>query len=44
MKQRARAAHELWYYYNMELQIVTPIDVVVDLIDAGVELTQEMNG
>tara|TARA_B100001245_G_scaffold222932_1_gene195423 strand:+ start:1499 stop:1633 length:135 start_codon:yes stop_codon:yes gene_type:complete len=43
MNGRERAAHELWNYYNMELHIVTTIDVVLELIDAGVELTREMN-
>ena len=43
MNQREKAAHELWNYYNMELHIVTPIDVVLDLIDAGIELTREMS-
>ena len=41
--RRTRAAHALWNYYNMELQIVTPIDVVLELIDAGVVLTQELD-
>jgi hypothetical protein len=43
MNQRERVAHEMWNYYNMELEIITPIDVVLDLIDAGVELAKEMS-
>ena len=43
MNQRERVAHEMWNYYNMELQIVTSLDVVLDLVDAGVELVKELN-
>ena len=43
MNGRERAAHELWNNYNRELHIGTTIDVVLELIDAGVELTREMN-
>ena len=42
MNQRERVAHEMWNYYNMELQIVTTIDVVLELVDAGVMLVKEM--
>ena len=40
---RTTAAHDLWYYYNITLGVITPIDVVLDLIDAGVVLIQELS-
>jgi hypothetical protein len=43
MNQRERVAHEMWNYYNIELQIVTPIDAVLELVDAGIELAKEMS-
>jgi hypothetical protein len=45
MNKRAAIAHELWNYYNGELDRFNaiPIDVVLGLIDAGVVLAKEMN-
>ena len=41
--ERTTVAHELWWYYNIKQGISTPLDVVFDLIDAGVVLIQELN-
>ena len=37
------AAQALWIYYNEALGLSIPMDAVIELIDAGVELIQELN-